>query len=199
MNDERDDRLRELLGELREDHRAPPELKRNVMERVRAIPDPLWKRALDWVLRPRTIQVTPATAGFAMAGLALLFVLRPGPQSTPSPSTGSSDAAVTTAQAGANTGARERSMTRFVFVAPEASEVRMTGDFVSWDPEGITLEDERGTGVWTADVPLSPGVYQYTFIVDGTEWRPDPHAVSQVDDGFGQQNSVVIVSGNNEA
>jgi 1,4-alpha-glucan branching enzyme len=86
-------------------------------------------------------------------------------------------------------------VTRFVLVAPEASTVHLTGDFIGWSPEGIALEDPRGTGIWTADVPLPPGVYQYTFVVDGTEWVPDPRAVSQVDDGFGQLNSVVIVPG----
>lgn len=196
MNDERDDRLRDLMEELRVDFSAPPELRRKVMERVRAIPDPAWKRATDWILRPRTFQVTPATAGLAFAGLALVFVLRPGaegpaPMSHPGP-----DGVVAT---GTPVESTAGSITRFVFVAPGASSVRMTGDFVSWDPEGIGLQDQRGTGVWTVDVPLTPGVYQYTFIVDGTEWRPDPHAVSQVDDGFGQQNSVVIVSGNSEA
>ncbi|MEX2465318.1 MAG: glycogen-binding domain-containing protein [Gemmatimonadota bacterium] len=196
MNDERDDRLRDLLGELREDFRAPPDLKHNVMRRVREIPDPLWKRAFDWILRPRTIHVTPATAGLAFAGLALLFVLRPGSDGA-APAASGAPAGVATAEAPAEEA--DGSVTRFVFVAPSASSVRMTGDFVSWDPEGIPLEDGRGTGVWTVDVPLTPGVYQYTFIVDGTEWRPDPHAVSQVDDGFGQQNSVVIVSGNSEA
>lgn len=196
MNDGRDDRLRDLMGELREDFRAPPELRQNVMDRVRQIPDPVWKRAMDWILRPRTFQVTPATAGLAFAGLALIFVLRPGPEATaPVPPVDPNGivAAGTSAETTAG------SITRFVFVAPGAASVRMTGDFVEWDPEGIGLQDQRGTGVWTVDVPLTPGVYQYTFIVDGTEWRPDPHAVSQVDDGFGQQNSVVIVSGNSEA
>lgn len=194
MNDERDDRLRALMEGLREDHSAPPELRRNVMERVRAIPDPAWKRAMDWILRPRTFQVTPATAGLAFAGLALLLVLRPGSDPVAPVTTGATEQAPVTAAATA--AATDGSTTRFVFVAPGASSVRMTGDFVSWDPDGIVLQDQRGTGVWTVDVPLTPGVYQYTFIVDGREWRPDPHAVSQVDDGFGQQNSVVIVSGN---
>lgn len=193
MNDGRDDRLRDLMEELREDFRAPPELRRNVMERVQAIPDPAWKRVMDWVLRPRTFQVTPATAGLAFAGLALIFVLRPGPDGTAPVRAPDADVPVAT---GTPVEATAESVTRFVFVAPGASSVRMTGDFVGWDPEGIGLQDQRGTGVWTVDVPLTPGVYQYTFIVDGNEWRPDPHAVSQVDDGFGQQNSVVIVSGN---
>jgi hypothetical protein len=195
MNDDRDDRLRDLMAELREEFKAPPELRRNVMERVRATPDPAWKRAMDWVMRPRTIQVTPATVGLAFAGLALLFVVRPGSEPTAPVSPAAPDGA---AAMGASVEESDGSVTRFVFLAPGASSVRMTGDFVSWDPEGIVLRDQRGTGVWTVDVPLTPGVYQYTFIVDGSEWRPDPHAVSQVDDGFGQQNSVVIVSGNSE-
>lgn len=199
MNDmDRNERLREALGQLREDFRAPSELKANVMHRVRQIPDPMWKRAVDWLLRPRTIQMTPVTAGgLAFAGLALVFLVRGDSGSVSPAGTMPAEGAAATAVSEQMPAADH--VTRFVFVAPGASSVRMTGDFVSWDPEGIGLEDQRGTGVWTVDVPLEPGVYQYTFIVDGTEWRPDPHAVSQVDDGFGQTNSVVIVSGASEA
>lgn len=198
MNEnDRDARLSEALGQLREDFRAPPDLKANIMGRVREIPDPVWKRTMDWLLRPRTVQMTPVTAGgLALAGLALVFIVRGDSGAVapvgPMPGNGAAVAA------GAQMPAADH-VTRFVFVAPGANSVRMTGDFVSWDPEGVELRDERGTGVWTVDVPLEPGVYQYTFIVDGTEWRADPHAVSQVDDGFGQTNSVVIVSGNSEA
>jgi len=192
MNEQREDHVQEWLDELREEHRAPPELRRTVMERVRQIPDPLWKRAADWLLTPRTLTLSPATAaGLAFAGLGLLIALRPGPADAPSAETAS---VVET-----EPGAAPESATRFVFVAPGAASVRMTGDFVSWDPAGIELVDQRGTGVWTVDVPLEPGVYQYTFIVDGSEWRPDPHAVSQIDDGFGQTNSIVIVSGDTAA
>ncbi len=84
-------------------------------------------------------------------------------------------------------------VTRFVLVAPGASSVHLTGDFVAWSRDGIELEDTRGTGVWTADVSLEPGVYQYTFVIDGSRWVADPTAPSYVDDGFGQVNSVLIV------
>ncbi len=83
--------------------------------------------------------------------------------------------------------------TRFVFVAPGASQVAVTGDFVNWDPDGIPLASPSRDGVWVAELRLSPGLYHYVFVLDGTEWRPDPNATSQVDDGFGRQNSLLLV------
>lgn len=174
-------RLRELLGTVRERHGASPELYHAVMREVAATPTPVWRRVLDWFLRPRTIRLSPATGGLALAALvaALLLVPLGGEDTGP--------AATDATQV----------VTRFVFIAPEASSVQVTGDFVGWSPEGIALREERATGVWTVDVPLEPGVYQYGFVVDGEEWRPDPRAVSNVDDGFGRENSVVIVSDEN--
>lgn len=169
-------RLRELLGTLREMPEVSPRLHDAVMREIAAIPAPLWRRALDWLLRPRTIRLSPATGGLAFAAIAAAFLLVPGEQQPTEPV------------------ASENVVTRFVFIAPEASSVQLTGDFIGWDPQGIALEEERATGIWTADVPLEPGVYQYAFVVDGVEWRPDPRAVSNVDDGFGRENSVVIVS-----
>jgi hypothetical protein len=186
--------LGEWLDVLREDVAAPAELRVHVMSRVRALPAPLWRRAVDWLLTPRTLRITPAAGGLAVAALAAAVTLWPGSQRTPEP-----EGPVANGEPAA---VGERPPTRFVFVAPASSEVssvRITGDFVAWDPEGIALEDLRGTGVWTVDVPLRPGVYQYTFIVNGTEWRPDPRAISQVDDGFGQLNSVLIVPGGGDA
>ena len=179
-----EERLRGLVESLQEDVRAPLALRDAVMREVAEIPGPLWRRLADWSFRPRTIRLSPAAGALAMAASAAVFFLWPGlgPRTDP--------AAVAEAS---------QVVTRFVFVAGEASSVHLTGDFVSWSREGIELEDLRGTGIWTADVSLAPGVYQYTFIVNGTEWRPDPRAVSQVDDGFGQTNSVVIVSAESEA
>jgi 1,4-alpha-glucan branching enzyme len=51
---------------------------------------------------------------------------------------------------------------------------------------------ESVDGVWTILVPLPPGVHDYSFIVDGERWVPDPYA-PQVDDGFGGVNSRLTV------
>ncbi len=174
-----DPQIRELLAAIREEVRAPARLRSDIMRRVHAIPMPLWRRVLDWLLRPRTIRLSPAVGGLAAAGVAALAIFGSGVMA-PGDAPRAADA--------------EDHVTRFVFIAPGASSVQVTGDFVEWSPGGIALEDERGTGVWTVDVPLDPGVYQYAFIVNGEEWRPDPRAVSTVDDGFGRENSVVIVS-----
>jgi hypothetical protein len=173
--------IRKLMGTLRTEVRATPELRANVMLAVRATTPSPWRRALEWFFQPRTIRLSPAMGGLAVAALAALLV--PIVRGLP---------------AGGTAGPSDDVITRFVFVAPEASAVQVTGDFVDWSPEGISLHNERGTGIWTVDVPLEPGVYQYAFVVDGSEWRPDPSAVSNVDDGFGRENSVVIVSGEGE-
>jgi hypothetical protein len=174
-------RVRELLGVLKEDVRAPASFRVEVMEAVERATASRWKRLADWWIEPRAVRIRPAVGALALAAsLALLVLTRDEPPVAPT-------AAVDPAPA--------QVVTRFVLIAPEAASVHLTGDFVSWSREGIALEDPRGTGIWTTDVTLPPGVYQYTFVVNGTEWVPDPRAVSQVDDGFGQVNSVVIVPG----
>ena len=46
---------------------------------------------------------------------------------------------------------------------------------------------------WTVTVALAPGRYQYLFVVDGDEWIPDPRAHAQIEDEFGQVNSLLVV------
>lgn len=173
--------MRELLGVLKEDVRAPASFRFEVMEAVERAAVSPWKRVADWWLEPRPVRIRPAVGALALAASLALLVLLPGEEPVaPTAAVGPAPAQV---------------VTRFVLIAPEAASVHLTGDFVSWNREGIALEDPRGTGIWTTDVTLPPGVYQYTFVVNGTQWVPDPRAVSQVDDGFGQMNSVLIVPG----
>jgi hypothetical protein len=186
MTSDRDERVRELLDALREDVRAPAELRDAVMREIEAGSPSAIARLVEWVFRPRMVAISPAVGGLALAAVAALILLWPAPSVV--------DVSTSSTTEGAG-----RVVTRFVLVAPGASSVTLTGDFVAWRREGIALEDLRGTGIWTGDIALPPGVHQYTFVVNGSEWVPDPSAVLQVDDGFGQLNSIVVVPEEGEA
>lgn len=81
---------------------------------------------------------------------------------------------------------------QFVLVAPDARSVSLVGDFNDWDAAASPLR-EGGEGVWSVVLPLSRGAFNYSFLVDGDEWRADPLAPAAPDD-FGRPSSVVYVS-----
>jgi len=80
----------------------------------------------------------------------------------------------------------------FRLLAPQASQVLVTGDFNDWQPDRAAHLDPDGRGVWSAVLNLQPGRYQYRFIVDG-RWMEDPHNNRTIDTPYGVKNSVVDV------
>jgi anti-sigma factor RsiW len=82
-------------------------------------------------------------------------------------------------------------LVQFRLDAPYATSVALAGSFSGWDP-AIDLR-ERAPGVWTATVPLRPGVYDYLFLVDAAEWVTDPSA-RPVEDDFGGTNSRLFLT-----
>jgi chromosome partitioning protein len=78
---------------------------------------------------------------------------------------------------------------------PAASDVRIAGDFNGWVPDkGVRslIESEGRTRVWTKILQLSPGTYQYRYVVDG-EWREDPENPEVVSSALGGRSSVLVV------
>jgi hypothetical protein len=47
--------------------------------------------------------------------------------------------------------------------------------------------------LWTVDLTLAPGAYEYLFVVDGC-WRPDPNATETTPNPFGEHNAVLRVN-----
>ncbi len=82
---------------------------------------------------------------------------------------------------------------RFSFLAPSAKSVAISGSFNRWDPDKDRLTGPDWKGIWTILLPLSPGRYEYRFVINNSEWVLDPFMPS-VDDGLGDKNSLVIVS-----
>jgi 1,4-alpha-glucan branching enzyme len=86
---------------------------------------------------------------------------------------------------------QKQKKTSFSFIAPEAQSVQLAGDFNSWDPIAHPMErktDER----WEINLNLSPGRYEYKFVVDG-QWRSDPNCSDFASNPFGDDNSVLIL------
>jgi 1,4-alpha-glucan branching enzyme len=81
---------------------------------------------------------------------------------------------------------------QFLLEAPSATSVAVAGDFSDWEP-AFALQDPDGDGVWSARVPVQPGVHAYMFLVDDTSWQTDPNAGRYQDDGFGNRNAVLAV------
>lgn len=91
--------------------------------------------------------------------------------------------------AGTPTGSQDV-LVEFRLEAPQARAVSLAGDFSGWAPTYTMKRSEPG--VWTIVVPLTPGVHDYSFIVDGEKWIPDPAAPAMAD-GFGGMNSRIAV------
>jgi hypothetical protein len=78
----------------------------------------------------------------------------------------------------------------FVMPAPNAQSVTIVGNFTGW--EATPLADVDKDGIWTVSLPLSPGRYEYAFVVDGRWWGHDPLADEYVR-SFGETNAVRYV------
>lgn len=88
---------------------------------------------------------------------------------------------------------KERTVFKFKPKQP-VRKVFVAGEFNNWNPNLHQLEDKDGDGVYEIAIPLSPGSYQYKFVVDG-RWIADPENENKAPDGFGGFNSVINVSG----
>jgi len=157
-----------------------PALDEAVMAAVRDRVPSRQHGRLDWLLAPRTVRVRPVWAAVLAVAAALVvwFAPRasvPAGQGAPSVRT-----------------ATDTVFVRFELAAPQARSVSVAGSFNGWRVGALTMSRTAG-GVWSATVALPVGEHRYEFVVDSTQWVPDPTAHAQVDDGFGGRNSVIVV------
>jgi hypothetical protein len=165
--------------------------RQRLLDAIRREPLPRRRgRAVAWLLEPRRFAMPPIAAAALAAGLVGLGVLsgslinRDGRSAAVRPQ-------------GVVAGSRLPDSVRvvkFVLTAPQAHSVSVVGDFNDWDAAATSAVREEN-GSWSMYVPLRPGRYEYTFVLDGRHLVPDPAAPIAPDDGYGQKNSVVVVAG----
>lgn len=80
---------------------------------------------------------------------------------------------------------------RLEFHDDRARTVCIVGSFNDWNPKTTPML-KTGAGQWTKELVLSPGIYEYQYVVDG-KWINDPCAVKSTPSPFGGRNSVLVV------
>ena len=80
---------------------------------------------------------------------------------------------------------------KFALEAPSAGKVTVAGDFNGWDDKSTPLKKSR-KNMWEKDMVLTPGRYEYKFVVDGN-WINDPKNNCLAWNSFGSQNSVIEI------
>ena len=201
--------LEDLVGELKKPVTERPERKGRIMERIRAMPHGrpdgsggAIRAFLEWLVRGRTITVSPLSAA-ACALIVLAAVVLGGRMMRPHLPIDRDEAR----RYGTHIVAREEalrlalaarpgeSLVKFVLKSPEASSVAVIGDFNNWDPGASLLRQEGDSGLWTVIVPLPAGRHEYAFMVDGEYWLPDPNAPRTPKDDFDRMNSIMLIGG----
>ena len=80
---------------------------------------------------------------------------------------------------------------KFSMKAPDATEVLLMGDFNKWSAKAHPMKNS-GHGIWEKVTMLSPGRYEYKFLVDGN-WKEDPENDQACPNSFNTYNNVLIV------
>jgi 1,4-alpha-glucan branching enzyme len=85
---------------------------------------------------------------------------------------------------------------KVTFTAPsrwDGESVTLVGEFNNWDETSHVLKRQKdGSFALTVDLPTGRE-YQFRYLVNGTEWHNDEAADKYVPNGFGEENSVVVL------
>jgi cyclomaltodextrinase / maltogenic alpha-amylase / neopullulanase len=82
---------------------------------------------------------------------------------------------------------------RYQPVIGGVSAVAVAGSFNGWNATANPLADPDKDGVWEAKLDLPAGKVEYKFVVNGDQWFTDESAADFSSDGFGGNNSILMV------
>ena len=181
-----------IVSEARRPVMVDPAARERLLSAVRAARRPERQTRLRaWLLEPRHIALPPLATLAAAAGLVGIGVISGLAYNRDGRSPIEQGSPVVVESQLPDT--QRTPVIKFVLVAPQAARVAVVGDFNGWDISA-TPAKRQPDGTWTTFVSLPPGRHVYSFVVDDQFIR-DPDAPRAPDDGFGQNNSVIVVGG----
>lgn len=178
--DERDLQITRWIKEM-PDLEPPSRLLSSVMEALQPKRSPWWRRMYLWAQTPKTVHLTPLKLAPVAAVLfvailvssLLLFRQKEAPYLQSS-------------------GERPIPVV-FSLNLSGAQSVSVIGTFNAWKPRGYEMQLDRELKRWSLTVSLPEGRHEYMFLVDGQKMILDPEALIHQEDGFGNQNSVLVL------
>ena len=162
------------------DHEPPTTLFPSVMCAIQTR-RPSWiRRVWLWSQAPRSITFTPVRWVPAIATLLIAIVL---------------GVVFLSDQRAPESPVSRQNLLPIVFNLPgaEARSVSVIGTFNQWNPKGYEMQWDNERKAWSLVVWLPEGRHEYNFLIDGNRVLPDPDSLLKQDDGFGHQNSVLIL------
>jgi 1,4-alpha-glucan branching enzyme len=82
---------------------------------------------------------------------------------------------------------------KFQIKAESGKKVMLAGTFNNWNPEESKLKEKGKTGVYSLELSLPKGRYEYKFVIDDV-WCVDPECPEWVPNNYGSLNSVLTVA-----
>lgn len=81
---------------------------------------------------------------------------------------------------------------RFVIYHPDISKAEIVGDFTHWSP--VSMEKIGNSGYWSVTLKLPAGEHRYSYLVDDDRQIADPTVLTQEQDDFGGENSIIKIA-----
>ena len=175
-----DDKLIKRIRQL-PDAEPPPEMVFRIVSSLEPKQVSFWRRCFQWISTPKTITITPFKWAPAMVCILLLFWLNfiQGFDEKTVSHMGGTPSKITLT---------------FRFDHPGARTVALVGTFNEWTPDLCSMKLDPESKLWVCRVTVAPGRYEYAFLVNGEKIMPDPSAVFTQLDGFGNYNSVIFAT-----
>jgi hypothetical protein len=185
--DERDLRIAEGIRRL-PDLEPPPNLLGSVMRSIQPKRLSRWRRISLWARSPKTItwipfRVIPAAIVVLIVLISAVLLLNSGKKDQPP----------LFVQANGTT----TFPVSFTLDLPGTHSVSVMGTFNQWRSQGFEMQWDKEREVWSLTLRLPEGRHEYAFLIDGQRVISDPGAHFYQADGFGNQNSVLILRGRN--
>jgi hypothetical protein len=84
-------------------------------------------------------------------------------------------------------------LVRFRVRAEGAARVAVVGAFNEWREDAAPMALDPASGIWSADVAVPPGSWEFGYLVNGERVVVPEEADFYTESGFGDRNAVVVV------